>query len=78
MGEIVLKLTSEAMLKRGQLLLLLEQSILTGLIWKGPKMPSINSKTFRQRVWKVEYGRCLRLESKSIRFGIFTTRFLLC
>ena len=52
-GEFTVKLTSEIILKRGQISLIIEGSILTGLIGRGPKIPSISSKTFKLRVSKL-------------------------
>ena len=51
-GKFALKLTSESTLKRGQFSLIIEVSILTGLIGAGPEKLSIGSKAFQLRVWK--------------------------
>ena len=51
-GEFTVKLTSEIILKRGQFSLIIEGSILTGLIATGPNMFFISSETFKVRVPK--------------------------
>ena len=53
-GEFTVKLTSEIILKWGQFSLIIEGSILTGLLGTGPKMFPVSSEIYKVRVSKSE------------------------